>query len=244
MKALIVDDDLALADVVSFTLRRAGFDVAVAHDGLAALDRWQQDKPDFIILDLNLPKLGGLQVCQRIRQESDVPILILSVRGEDDDIVTGLAQGADKYIVKPFSPRQLVAHVEALLRRSGTPNPAPDRFTVADITLDPARSEVYVAGELCAHLTRLENELLQTLMLNRDQVLAADSLIDHVWGQGGGDRSMLKQLVYRLRRKLENGSDGCPHIEAIPGVGYSLVTSRRRPPKRSEGDKSPLVQKS
>ncbi len=227
MKALIVDDDLALADVVSFTLRRAGFDVVVAHDGLAALDRWQQENPDFIVLDLNLPKLSGLQVCQRIRAESNVPILILSVRGEDDDIVAGLAQGADKYIVKPFSPRQLVAHIEALLRRSGNPNPAPDRFTVGEMTLDPARSEVYVAGELRAHLTRLENELLQTLMINRDQVLAADALIDHVWGQGGGDRAMLKQLIYRLRRKIEKDSQSCPHIETIPGIGYSLVTAQR-----------------
>lgn len=227
MKALIVDDDLALADVVSFTLRRAGFDVAVAHDGMAAVERWQLEQPDFIILDLNLPKLSGLEVCQRIRSESDVPILILSVRGDDDDIVTGLAQGADKYIVKPFSPRQLVAHIEALLRRSGSPNPAPDRFTVGDMTMDPARSEVYVAGELRAHLTRLENELLQTLMLNRDQVLAADTLIDHVWGQGGGSRAMLKQLVYRLRRKIEKEAEGCPHIEAVPGVGYSLVSSRK-----------------
>lgn len=227
MKALIVDDDLALADVVSFTLRRAGFDVVVAHDGVAALERWEQDSPDFIILDLNLPKLSGLEVCQRIRAESNVPILILSVRGDDDDIVTGLAQGADKYIVKPFSPRQLIAHIEALLRRSGNPNPTPDRFTVGDMTLDPARSEVYVGGELRGHLTRLENELLQTLMLNRDQVMGADALIDHVWGQGGGDRAMLKQLVYRLRRKIETASLGCPQIETIPGVGYSLVTAEK-----------------
>ncbi len=227
MKALIVDDDLALADVLSFTLRRAGFEVVVANDGEAALSRWQQDQPDFIILDLNLPKLSGLEVCRRIRRESDIPILILSVRGDDDDVVTGLQQGADKYIVKPFSPRQLIAHIEALLRRSGNPNPTPDSFNVGDMTLDPARSEVYVGGDLRARLTHLENELLQTLMLNRDQVLSTDALIDHVWGQGGGDRAMLKQLVYRLRHKIEKSSQACPHIETIPGVGYSLVTSRR-----------------
>ncbi len=227
MKALIVDDDLALADVLSFTLRRAGFEVIVANDGEAALARWQQEQPDFIILDLNLPKLSGLEVCRRIRCESDIPILILSVRGDDDDVVTGLQEGADKYIVKPFSPRQLIAHIEALLRRSGNPNPTPDSFNVGDMTLDPARSEVYVGGELRARLTHLENELLQTLMLNHDQVLSTDALIDHVWGQGGGDRAMLKQLVYRLRRKIEKSSPACPHIETIPGVGYSLVTSRK-----------------
>ncbi len=227
MKALIVDDDLALADVVSFTLRRAGYDVAVANDGLAALQRWEQEHPDFIILDLNLPKLSGLQVCQRIRSQSEVPILILSVRGEDDDIVTGLQEGADDYVVKPFSPRQLVARIEAVLRRSGSVAPAPESFSIDDLTLDPARGDVYVGGELHAHLTHLENELLQTLMLNRDQVLSSDVLIDRVWGQGGGDRAMLKQLVYRLRRKIETPSMGCPQIETIPGVGYFFVTSRK-----------------
>jgi len=100
MKALVVDDDLALADVVSFTLRRAGYEVIVAHDGQMALDRWQSEQPDFIVLDLNLPKLSGLEVCQRIRAEADTPILILSVRDDDDDVVNGLKAGADDYIVK------------------------------------------------------------------------------------------------------------------------------------------------
>ncbi len=227
MKALIVDDDLALADVLSFTLRRAGFEVVVANDGQAALTRWEEENPDFILLDLNLPKLSGLQVCKRIRSCSDVPILILSVRSDDDDIVTGLEEGADEYIVKPFSPRQLIARIEAVLRRSGNQSPVPDSFSAGEMTLDPARSEVSFGGELTAHLTRLECELLQTLMLNRDQVLAGEVLIDHVWGPGGGDRAMLKQLVYRLRRKIEKSSQGCPKIETIPGVGYSLVTSRQ-----------------
>ncbi len=228
MKALIVDDDLALADVVSFTLRRAGFEVITANDGMRAVQRWQEDRPDFIILDLNLPKLSGLEVCKLIRLQSDVPILILSVRGEDDDIVAGLQFGADDYVVKPFSPRQLVARVEALLRRSGNASPAPDNLTVGEMKLDPARGELYICGELKSHLTRLENELLQTLLLHRDQVLSADVLIDRVWGPGGGDRAMLKQLVYRLRRKIKQQAAGsCPDIETIPGVGYSLVTSPR-----------------
>ncbi|HEX8991314.1 MAG TPA: response regulator transcription factor [Anaerolineales bacterium] len=225
MKALVVDDDLALADVVSFTLRRAGYEVVAANDGLAALTRWEQEKPDFIILDLNLPKLSGLDVCRRIRAQSDVPILILSVRSEDDDIVTGLDQGADEFIVKPFSPRQLIAHIEAVLRRAGNHEAAQEGFRVGDMTLDPARSEVFLGAGLQAHLTHLENELLKTLILNRDQVLSSDLLIDRVWGPGGGDRAMLKQLVYRLRRKIEKASPGCPRIETIPGVGYSFVTA-------------------
>ena len=223
MKALVVDDDLALADVVSFTLRKVGFDVIVAYDGLTALERWQTELPDFIILDLNLPKMDGLSVCRRIRaQDNNIPIIILSVRDEEDDIVTGLKLGADDYIVKPFSPRQMVARVEAVLRRSGAAYPAPGPVSVGNLTLDPSRCKVFYREELLAKLTPLECRLLQVLMINRGQVMPATALIDHVWGPGGGDRAMLKQLVYRLRSKIESRPPK-PIIETIPGVGYSLV---------------------
>jgi len=231
MKALIVDDDLALSDVVSFTLRREHFEVCIAHDGLGALEVWQRENPDLIILDWNLPKLNGLEVCRRIRTESDVPILILSVRDEEDDIVTGLKEGADDYIVKPFSPRQLIARIQAVMRRSRNPNLTPERLTAGEMVLDPLRSEVYVEGELLAHLTRQENQLMQTLMLNKDMVLSAEALIDHVWGQGGGDRAMLKQLVYRLRQKIEKSPSSGVHLETVPAAGYSLVTSRKSNPE-------------
>ncbi len=224
MKALVVDDDLALADVVSFTLRRAGYDVIVAHDGQMALTRWRSDQPDFIVLDLNLPKLSGLEVCRRIRREVDIPILILSVRDEDDDVVNLLKAGADDYIVKPFSPRQLVARVDTVLRRAGTRKTAPDKFQAGALELDAGRAEITVGGEKHLRLTPLENQLLQTFMLNKDQVLTADALIDHVWGPNGGDRAMLKQLVYRLRAKIEEMPAGGVFIETVPGMGYSLVT--------------------
>src|SRR5688500_14963996 len=119
MRVLVVEDDLALADVVSYTLRREGYEVIAAHDGAAGFERWSADQPDLIILDLNLPKMDGLSVCEKIRKESDVPIIILSVRGDDDDVVKGLALGADDYIAKPFSPRQLVARAQAVMRRAG-----------------------------------------------------------------------------------------------------------------------------
>ncbi|MEJ2265393.1 MAG: response regulator transcription factor [Anaerolineales bacterium] len=223
MKALIVDDDLALADVVSFALRRAGFEVIKAYDGQMALDRWQADSPNLIILDLNLPKLDGLSVCRRIRAQADTPIIMLTVRGDEDDIVQGLQLGADDYIVKPFSPRQLVARVEAVLRRYGSPPNAPGPLTVGDLTLDTSRCTVFRAGELVAKLTRLECRLLEILLLNRGQVLSTDGLIDHIWGPQGGDRDMLKQLVYRLRRKIEDSPSNPVYIETIPGVGYSLA---------------------
>jgi DNA-binding response OmpR family regulator len=226
MKALVVDDDLALADVVSFTLRRAGFEVVVVHDGLAALDRWQAESPDLIILDLNLPGLDGLSVCRRIRAQDDTPIIMLTVREEEDDIVKGLKLGADDYIVKPFSPRQLIARAEAVLRRSGETRLSPGPLAIGDMSLDPARCKVYYRGDLLAKLTPLECRLLEVLMVNQDQVLSADTLIGHVWGPDGGDRAMLKQLVYRLRQKIESGLSQLAHIETVPGVGYSLVISQ------------------
>jgi DNA-binding response OmpR family regulator len=224
MKALIVDDDLALADVVSFTMRRAGFEVFLAHDGQAALDRWKEESPDLIILDLNLPKIDGLKVCQRIRDQSDTPIIILSVRGEEDDVVKGLELGADDYIVKPFSPRQLVARSEALLRRAKAHPVTPAPLEVGDLTLDITRKEVCCKGQQIAHLTGLECRLLEVLMINRGQVLTADNLIDTVWGASGGDRAMLKQLVYRLRQKIEVCPSEPAYLITITGVGYSLST--------------------
>ncbi len=119
MKLLIVEDDLSLADILSFTLRRAGFEVQTVYDGLAAVSAWEESQPDLVVLDLNLPKLDGLAVCRHIRGQSDCPVIILSVRHDDQDIVQALEQGADDYVVKPFSPTQLIARVRAVLRRAG-----------------------------------------------------------------------------------------------------------------------------
>jgi DNA-binding response OmpR family regulator len=229
LKALVVDDDLALADVVSFTLRKAGYEVIMAHDGLVALDRWRSESPDLIILDLNLPKLDGLSVCRQIRAQDDTPIIILSVRGDEDDIVKGLKLGADDYIVKPFSPRQLVARAEAVLRRVGDIRPSPANLTVGEITLDLSRCKVSCRQELIAKLTPLECRLMEILMLNRDQVMLADTLIDQVWGPNGGDKDMLKQLVFRLRHKIETCPSKLMFIETVSGVGYSLIfTSKNK----------------
>jgi DNA-binding response OmpR family regulator len=218
MKALVVDDDLALADVVSFTLRKAGYDVIAAYDGLVAINRWQDESPDLIILDLNLPKLDGLKVCEKIRSQDNTPIIILSVRGADD------------YIVKPFSPRQLVARAEAVLRRSNDSHISPSPLTVGKLTLDLTRCEVNNDGEPIAKITPLESRLLEALMINSGQVLPFDTIIDHVWGPVGGDRAMLKQLVYRLRHKIEPNPSKPTYIETIAGIGYTM--SIQPPPAR------------
>ncbi|MBN1966816.1 MAG: response regulator transcription factor [Anaerolineae bacterium] len=223
MRVLVVDDDLVLADVVSFTLRRAGYEVLMAHDGQEALDRWASDSPDLVILDLNLPRLDGLSVCQRIRALADTPIIILSVRDEEDDVVRGLQLGADDYVVKPFSPRQLVARAEALLRRVGTSPVTTTPLTVGDLSLDLSRNEVYCQDKLLTRLTRLEVRLLDTLMRSGGQVVPTEMLIDQIWGTGKGDQTMLKQVVYRLRRKLEPGPDSPSRIETVVGSGYALI---------------------
>ncbi|MBN1658327.1 MAG: response regulator transcription factor [Anaerolineae bacterium] len=235
MKALVVDDDRVLADVLAFTLRREGFDVVQAHDGAEAIERWTEHQPDLIILDVNLPRLDGFAVCRHIRRESDTPIVLLTVRGEEDDIIHGLETGADDYITKPFSPRQLVARAHAVLRRAAR-TPSPAVRAVALLTLDPARRELSISGAEPVSLTALENRLLDYLLLNAGHVLTADAIIAHVWGAEGGDRDMLRQLVHRLRTKLEQachaaGADCDPppaYIETVPGLGYGIVVIPER----------------
>ena len=222
MKILVVEDDLSLSDVLAFTLRRAGYEVVTAFDGMAGLQLWQAENPDMMVLDLNLPKLDGLAVCRQVRSQSQTPIIILSVRGGDEAVVKGLELGADDYVVKPFSPNQLVARIRAVSRRAGVA----DTTTVlelAGLTFDRSRNEVQCQGDGPTRLTPLEAKLLETLMLHAGQVLASDALITAVWGSDGGDRTMLKQLVYRLRSKIDPGEPPTSLIETIPGIGYSLT---------------------
>jgi DNA-binding response OmpR family regulator len=224
MRALIVDDDRVLADIVAFALRREGFEIVLAHDGSSGLQRWEEENPDLIILDVNLPKMDGFEVCRRIRERSTTPIIMLTVRGEDDDIVRGLEIGADDYIPKPFSPRQLVARAFAVLRRAGQ-MAAPSPHQVGDLQLGPNRREARIGDGEPIPLTPLEGKLLTYLMINAGQVLTADALIDHVWGPRGGDRDMLRQLVHRLRDKIEPDPGNPTHIKTVPGLGYGLIVN-------------------
>lgn len=223
MKTLIVDDDLALSDVLSFTMRRAGFHVINAYDGKAALELWQSEAPDLIILDLNLPKLDGFSVCRWIRTRSDVPIIILSVRDDEEDVVDGLKLGADDYLVKPFSPRELVARADAVIRRVTASHEPPVTVTAGRFTLDPGKNELRVDDGTSIRITKLEARLLEVLMRNAGHVVSTSTIIDQVWGPSGGDRKMLKQLIYRLRRKIEPDMDMPAYIQTVSNLGYLFV---------------------
>jgi len=220
MKALIVEDDMVLADVVAFTLRREGYEVLLAQDGETALERFEAEKPAIILLDLNLPKLDGVAVCRKIRQSYNTPIIMLSVRDSDADVIRGLEIGADDYLTKPFSPAQLLARMRAVLRRTG--HNTPQKLSLGIVTLNPERHQLEVDGKDTIQLTPLEFNLVELLMTNREQVLPTQTIIDRVW-HDGGDKAMLKQLIYRLRQKIEVTDI---YIDAVLGVGYALMRKR------------------
>jgi len=227
MKILVVEDDRVVADLVVFTVRRAGYEAVMANDAGSALRRWQEDQPGLILLDINLPGTpelkDGFAICQRIRSESDVPIILLTVRGEEEDIIHGLKVGADDYVLKPFSPRQLIARIQAVTRRAtawGSTPPA--TFSVQGLDFNPKLRQVQLENGTTACLTSLESRLLETLILNAGQVLTYDDLISDVWGAGGGSSEMLRQLVRRLRTKVEPNPPYPLYIHNIAGVGYTL----------------------
>lgn len=219
MRVLVVEDDLALSDVVSFTLRRAGYEVTAAYDGLAAVEAFEQVLPDLILLDLNLPRLDGLGVCRKVRAVSDVPIIILSVRAGDEAVVRGLEMGADDYMVKPFSFDVLLAHIRALLRRREAEQPTILRY--ADLTLEPAR-HVVLRGERAVILTSLEFRLLHEFLRHAEQVLPKELLLDRVWGYDfGGNANVVEVYVKQLRQKLEREGES-RLLHTIRGAGYVL----------------------
>lgn len=225
MKILVVDDDRVLADVVTFMLHKEGYEVIQAFDGLMALERWKEDHPDLIVLDVNMPKMDGFEVCRQIRAEDDTPILMLTVKGEEEDILSGFEIGADDYIVKPFSPGQLVARVKAVLRRAKGKNPLPE-IEVGDLVFHPDKRSLSIKTKPePVSLTHLENRLLEYLMINAGRVLTIDMIIDHVWGPGGADRDMLRQLVHRLRIKIEEDPAEPVYIKTVPGLGYGMLVS-------------------
>ena len=222
MKILAADDDRDLRELIGFTLAQAGYLVLKAGDGPAALKTFDEESPDLVVLDINMPGASGFQVCEAIRRRSRVPVIILTVRGEEEDLVRALELGADDYLTKPFSPRTLLARIKALLRRAGMENAAP--LAVGRITLDIEEHTVRIGSSEPVRLTKLELRLLQMLLANAGHTVSSDRLLIQVWGhRNSGDRQLLKQLVHRLRQKIESDPAVPQFLQTASGAGYKLV---------------------
>ncbi len=228
MKVLLVEDDVDLLDLTTYALRREGYTVLAAIDGQQALQRWEAEQPDIVLLDVNLPKLNGFEVCRRIRQESQTPVIMLTAQDEDEDVVRGLTLGADDYVTKPFSAKQLTARMKAVLRRSATDSyrQAVAQLTVGDLHLDLQSHEATKGGRP-VQITVLEFRILYLLAMNEGRVLPSSRLVEYAWGYEGGDASLLKTHISHLRDKLGIGRGEPGGIRAVTGVGYSLVRAER-----------------
>lgn len=238
-KVLVVDDEPHIVELVRYNLEREGFQVSVAYDGHEALQRARSEQPDLIVLDLMLPYVDGLEVCRTLRRESTVPILVLTAKDGELDRVLGLEIGADDYVTKPFSPRELVARVRAILRRARPASAvaaAQPRLVAGELVLDPNTREAFLAGRP-VELTAKEFDLLRLLMAHPNRVFTRDALLEHVWGYDyfGGTRTV-DMHISRLRDKIEDNPASPTYIVTVRGVGYKFkVPDSTRRPRRSSG---------
>ncbi len=225
---LVVDDDHKLIQLVRMYLEREGFAVLAAYDGPHALEVFDRHKPGFVVLDLMLPKLDGVSVCRQIRKSSNVPILMLTAKVEEVDKLVGLSVGADDYVTKPFSPRELVARVRAILRRAVPPRPTAARLVQGELTMDIERHEVFLDGRE-VRLTPIEYKLLQALMEFPGRVFTRDQLLAHVYAFDEAvvvDRTV-DVHIGKLREKLGDHPARPKYIQTVRGVGYKLVGGER-----------------
>jgi DNA-binding response OmpR family regulator len=222
-RVLVVEDDPTVAEVVTRYLEREGFAVESVGDGNEALARTDAQLPDLVVLDIMLPGLDGLEVCRRLRSRAPIPVVMLTARGTEEDRVLGLDLGADDYVSKPFSPRELTARVKAVLRRAGGSSLGDlDRAETVEydgLQIDVGAREARVRGEL-ATLTAREFELLAFLARRPRQVLRRDELLEHVWGYTYGDTSTVTVHIRRLREKIEDDPSEPRRIATVWGVGY------------------------
>src|SRR5438874_6608831 len=218
---LIIEDETDVADLLSLNLRKAGFRVSTAADAASGLQKARDDRPDFIILDLMLPKMSGPEVCKILKPDTatcHIPILMLTAKAEEIDRIIGLEFGADDYVTKPFSPRELILRVNAILRR-GKGEVLDEKMSIGAITLEPARHRVAVGGKP-VRLTSVEFKLLSMLMHRKGRVQARDRLLNEVWGyESLIDTRTVDTHVRRLRKKLGKASAA---IETVRGFGYRL----------------------
>jgi len=222
---LVVEDEESFVEALVVGLKREGFLVRVARDGVEGVEMFDQIRPDLILLDVWLPRMSGIDVCREIRSRSRVPIIMVTAKSSEIDTVVGLEVGADDYVTKPYRLRELVARMRAVLRRSPTPEasaPSADVLEVGDLQLDPERHEVHLGGSM-VELPLKEFELLELLMANAGRVLPRETLIDRIWGPHYvGDTKTLDVHVKRLRAKIETDPSRPLRITTIRGLGYKF----------------------
>jgi DNA-binding response OmpR family regulator len=221
-KVLIVDDDIKTVELVKLYLTRDGYQVLTAYDGIEALRLARESRPELIVLDLMLPDIDGLEVCRILRHESDVPIIMLTARSTDQDKLTGLGLGADDYVTKPFSPKELAARVQAVLRRLPRER-GPEEIKIGELSMNFTKHEAWFAGKLL-DLTSVEFKLLGVLAREPGRVCSRTSLIEEALGYDfeGFDRTIDVHIL-NLRRKLETDPSHPRYIKTIYGVGYKFV---------------------
>jgi DNA-binding response OmpR family regulator len=220
---LVVDDEPIVREVVAQYLRQDGFDVEVAADGPEALSNFNRARPDLVLLDLMLPGIDGIEVCRRIRAQSNVPVIMVTAKGDETDTIIGLGVGADDYVSKPFSPRELVARVKAVLRRASAPVIAEgDPLHFSSLTIRPDRRQVEVAGTP-VDLTAREFDLLEFLAKHPGRVFSRDELLDKVWDWAyASDGGTVTVHIRRLRQKIESDPERPRYIKTVWGVGYKF----------------------
>ncbi len=222
-RILVVEDDLTISEVVTRYLEREGFVVDVAYDGAVALERALADPPELVVLDLMIPSLDGFEVCRRLRAAAPVPVIMLTARGEEADRIVGLELGADDYVSKPFSPRELTARIKAVLRRAGgavaTAGEQPTTLRAGALEVDTVAHEARRDGQLVA-LTSREFDLLVHLMRHPRRAFRREQLLEQVWGFAYGDTSTVTVHVRRLREKVEPDPADPRHVCTVWGVGY------------------------
>lgn len=228
LRALVVDDEVALANLVTSYLKEEGFQVEVAIDGEEALRQARTLDPDVVVLDLGLPGIDGIEVCRRLRTFSDCYVVMLTARAEEVDTLIGLSVGADDYMTKPFSPRELVARIRVMLRRpraaTSRAEEAAPPIVVGDLHIDVDAREARLAGELVP-LTRTEFDVLSTLAARPSSVFSRSSLIEAVWGGNWvGDEHLVDVHVLHVRQKLGDTADRQQYVRTVRGVGYRIGT--------------------
>ena len=225
-RILVVDDEAAVTDLLAYNLRKAHYDVLIAADGRAALQLAQETNPDLILLDLMIPEVDGLDVCRELRKSSSVPIIMITARGEEIDRVVGLEIGADDYVTKPFSVRELMARVKAVLRRAQNDGLEKEPSTIlrgpGNLRMDMERRTVMVR-DTSIELTRLEFDLLHRLLINPGRVLTRERLLEQAWGYNYiGDTRAVDSAIKRLRAKLREAAPDADCIESVRGLGYKI----------------------